>query len=71
MPKGYGLEGADAAMSEKERRRLRMENAAEKILETVLRRRRWTATDRDRIAEVIEQAAIEEVKIMRNRGAGR
>lgn len=48
--------------SQSERVRVRMEMAAEKLLEGVLRRRRWAAQDRDAIAAFLGALVDEEVK---------
>lgn len=48
--------------SKSERDRVRMEMAAERLLENVLRRRRWAAQDRDAIAAFLGSLVDEEVR---------
>lgn len=43
-------------------RRMRLEAMAEHILEGILKRRRWTASDRDAIADYLDRAVIQEMK---------
>lgn len=48
--------------SKSERDRVRMEMAAERLLENVLHRRRWAAQDRDAIAAFLGSLVDEEVR---------
>lgn len=45
-----------------ERRRARIEAAATDLLERILRRRRWSARDRDEIADFLERLVVTETK---------
>lgn len=49
-------------VSSGDKRRDRIEAAAERLLENVLNRRRWLAADRDRIADFLAKFADEEAK---------
>lgn len=50
------------AMSKAEARAIRLEVAAEELLTLILKRRRWSATDRDAIAEWLGRAIAKENK---------
>lgn len=47
------------------RQRIRMEIAAERLLEGPMRRRRWAAADRDKIAEFLFSLVSEETKLLK------
>lgn len=51
-----------------EQRRDRMAAYAQHVLEKILRRARWSAADRDQIAEYIDSVVGKEVALVRKRG---
>lgn len=56
------LGGIATGVSEADRARARLEMDAEGILENILHRTRWVASDRDRIADVLQSIIAREVR---------
>lgn len=56
------LGGIATGVSEADRARARLEMDAEGILEKVLHRTRWVASDRDRIADVLQAIVARELR---------
>ncbi len=52
----------DASMSQSDRRRARMEEEAVKIMEKVMRRRHWSALDKDHLADFLDRLVTREIK---------
>lgn len=65
MVSASALGGGNERVGAFERRRARMEEAAVDMLERILRRRRWSANDKDRIADFLDRLVGDE--IMRER----
>ena len=53
------------SMPEREAFRMRMEEAAQRVIEGPMRRRRWSAVDRDRVADVLEDVVRIEDEVRR------
>lgn len=56
------LSPLSAGMSRPEREAAELEEAAVELLETVLRRRRWTVADKDAVAEFLSLLIARQVK---------
>ncbi len=55
-----------AAKNANDRQAIRMEIAAEKLLSGPLRRRRWLAADRDKIAAFLQALVMDEINKVKN-----